>query len=86
LKDKGHLIILVPSYKALYNGFDKELDKQYFNFMGIFGWFVSGQLMRNKSIPEGQMKLFNIIIPISRIIDNIIFNLLGLSTIVVGRK
>ena len=109
LKDKGHLIILVPSYKALYNGFDKELGhyrrytkstlsglfseqhlevlhKQYFNFMGIFGWFVSGQLMRNKSIPEGQMKLFNIIIPISRIIDNIIFNLLGLSTIVVGRK
>ena len=109
LKEDGHLIILVPSYKGLYNRFDKELGhyrrytkstltrlfsehnlkvlhKQYFNFIGIFGWYVSGQLMHNESIPEGQMKLYNMLIPISRLIDNIIFNFFGLSTIVVGRK
>ncbi|PCH95454.1 MAG: methyltransferase type 12 [Bacteroidetes bacterium] len=109
LKENGHLIILVPSYKGLYNRFDKELGhyrrytksalagifkenkldiihKQYFNFIGIFGWYVSGKLLQNKSIPESQMKLYNMLIPISRIIDNIIFNLLGLSTIVVGKK
>lgn len=109
LKDDGHLIILVPSYKGLYNRFDEELGhyrrytkstlaglfsehnlevlhKQYFNFIGIFGWYVSGHLMHNESIPEGQMKIYNRLIPISRIMDNIIFNFLGLSTIVVGRK
>ena len=65
LIEGGQLIILVPSYKQLYNRFDEELGhyrrytksmlssvflknnfkiihKQYFNFIGIFGWYVTG--------------------------------------------
>lgn len=109
LKKGGHLIILVPSYQWLYNGFDKELDhyrrynkktlsalfddneltilkKQYFNFMGIFAWFISGKLQKNDSIPGGQMKLYNLLVPIFRVIDRLVFRMAGLSTIVVGQK
>ena len=109
LKDDGHLVILVPSYQRLYNGFDKELGhyrrytksllsdvffknsfkiihKQYFNFIGIFGWYVTGSLMKKETIPGGQMKLYNSLVPVFRVIDKLILNGAGLSTIVVGKK
>ena len=109
LKTNGQLVILVPSYQKLYNGFDKELGhyrrytksllsqvflknkfeiihKQYFNFIGIFGWYITGNLLKKKTIPGGQMKLYNTMVPLFRIIDKMVFNTVGLSTIVVGRK
>jgi 2-polyprenyl-3-methyl-5-hydroxy-6-metoxy-1,4-benzoquinol methylase len=109
LKKGGHLIILVPSYELLYNGFDRGLGhyrrynrstlsqlfirhnfailkKQHFNFAGIFGWFVSGTLLRKKIIPTGQMKVYNLLVPLFKITDKLVFNTIGLSTIVVGKK
>ena len=109
LKTGGHLIILVPSYDALYNKFDVELGhyrryrksslsalfqkndleiltKRYFNLAGILGWFVTGHLQENESIPRSQMKLYNKLVPLFKLIDRISFNRVGLSTIVVGRK
>ncbi len=109
LKDGGKLVILVPSYQALFNGFDTELEHyrrytknsltkvfkksdyeimhaQYFNFIGIFGWFFTGSILRKKTIPEGQMRLYNTLVPIFKVIDKLIFNSAGLSTIVVGKK
>ena len=62
------------------------LNTQYFNAVGILGWFISGKLQKNKSIPEGQMSLYNSLVPIIRIVDKVVFNKLGLSTIVVGKK
>jgi 2-polyprenyl-3-methyl-5-hydroxy-6-metoxy-1,4-benzoquinol methylase len=61
-------------------------SKHYFNFMGIFGWFISGKLQKNDSIPGGQMRLYNMLVPIFRIIDVLVLRTWGLSTIVVGRK
>jgi SAM-dependent methyltransferase len=109
LKKGGKLVILVPAYQALYNGFDVELEhyrrynttsltqsfsnqdfaiihKQYFNFAGIFGWYVSGKIMKNKIIPEGQMKLYDKLVPIFKIADKVILNKIGLSVICVGQK
>lgn len=109
LKKGGKLIVLVPSYQALFNQFDVELghyrrynlktmtkvfkeskievlSKQYFNFMGILGWFFSGRILRKKTIPKGQMKFYNLLVPIFKIIDKIVFNKIGLSTIVIGEK
>ncbi|MBR9915900.1 MAG: class I SAM-dependent methyltransferase [Algicola sp.] len=109
LKQGGQLIVLVPSYQKLYNGFDKELGhyrrytipllrevfqknhfkiihKQYFNFIGIFGWYVTGSLLKKETIPSGQMALYNTFVPIFKVIDKVLLNLAGLSTIVVGKK
>lgn len=58
----------------------------HFNFAGIFGWFISGKLQKNKSLPEGQVKLYNMLVPIFKLVDNIIFHTMGLSTICVGTK
>ena len=105
----GQLVILVPSYGKLYNGFDRELGhyrrytksslsrvfasagfqvvhKQYFNFFGIFGWYFSGNILKLKIIPGNQMRLYNALIPLIKIFDKLVFNCLGLSTILVGRK
>lgn len=64
----------------------KIVHEQYFNAAGILGWYVSGRLLKNKLIPEGQMKLYNSFVPIFKIIDKIIFNKFGLSVVTVGVK
>lgn len=105
----GHLIILVPAYESLYNGFDKELEhfrrytrtslkklflaqqftiikSWYFNLAGILGWFVSGTILRKKTLPVGQLSFYNKLVPIFRIADRLIMNQMGLSVITVGKK
>lgn len=75
---------------TLTNVFSKSnfelIHKQYFNFIGIFGWYISGKILNNKTIPEGQMKFYNALVPIIKIIDKSIFNTIGLSTIIIGKK
>jgi 2-polyprenyl-3-methyl-5-hydroxy-6-metoxy-1,4-benzoquinol methylase len=67
------------------NGFQVK-HSQYFNFMGIPGWYVSGKIQRNKTIPESQMSLYNKFVPVFRLIDRCLFNSIGLSVITVGVK
>lgn len=108
LKKGGKLLVLVPAYQALYNGFDvtlehyrrynetnltalmhkhgKPITSFYFNAIGIAGWWVSGSVMKNKSIPEGEMKLYNTLVPIFKIVDRVLFNKIGLSVICVIEK
>ena len=62
------------------------LHCQYFNATGMLGWYFSGKILKKKSIPKGQMFLYNKLVPIFRILDRGISNRIGLSTIVVGRK
>ncbi|HBL75179.1 MAG: methyltransferase type 12 [Bacteroidetes bacterium GWF2_42_66] len=62
------------------------VHRQYFNFVGTLGWWVSGSLLRKKTVPEGQMKLYNFFVPLIRIIDYYTRRFVGLSVIVVGRK
>lgn len=62
------------------------IHQQYFNFMGMFGWFVSGKLQHHKTIPPGQMALYNYLVPIFKVIDKLVFNKVGLSVIAVGQK
>jgi SAM-dependent methyltransferase len=62
------------------------VHKQYFNFAGIFGWYISGAILKKKIIPGNQMKLYNFLLPVLKIMDKAVFNQAGLSTIMVGRK
>lgn len=62
------------------------IHSQYFNLVAIAGWFVSGSILRKETIPEGQMGLFNKLVPTLKIIDKLIMNKVGISTIGVGRK
>ncbi len=62
------------------------IHSQYFNMMGIPGWYVSGKLQRNKTIPKNQMALYNKLVPVFRLVDICVFNTVGLSVISVGGK
>jgi SAM-dependent methyltransferase len=59
---------------------------RYFNFMGILGWWFSGSILKKKNIPEGQMKLYNQLVPVFRIIDAFTQRFAGLSVVSVGTK
>ena len=58
----------------------------HFNFAGILGWFVSGKLQNNKTLPESQIKIYNALVPLFRIIDMVLFRSIGLSTVCVAKK
>lgn len=58
----------------------------YFNAGGIPGWFVSGNILRNKTIPSAQMKTFDRLVPLFRILDKMLLNKIGLSVICAGKK
>jgi len=60
------------------------IHHQYFNFIGVFGWWFSGNILKKKTIPDGQMKLYNTLVPIFKVIDKVIINKMGLSVISVG--
>lgn len=57
-----------------------------FNFIGIFGWYFSGNILKKKSIPEGQMGFFNLLVPIFKLADFLTFRKIGLSVINVSVK
>lgn len=64
-----------------------EIQKSsYFNAAGIAGWILSGAIMKKKTIPAGQMKLYNRLVPIFKVIDKLLLNSFGLSVITVGKK
>jgi SAM-dependent methyltransferase len=58
----------------------------YFNALGIAGWFVSGKLAKNQTIPSSQMSFYNKIVFLAKFIDFVLFKSIGLSTVVVGKK
>lgn len=64
----------------------KIISKWHFNLAGIFGWYIVGNLLKKEIIPESNMKLYNILTPIFKIIDFITFRKVGLSVIVVAQK
>ena len=62
------------------------VHKTYFNAVGIAGWILSGSILKKETIPAGQMKLYNALVPIFKVVDLAIFKSFGLSAISVGRK
>jgi len=58
----------------------------YINFAGIPGWYIWGKILKNEIISANQMNLYNLMVPLFKIVDLILFNKIGLSVIVVGSK
>ena len=59
---------------------------KYFNAAGIFGWWFSGKLLKNNILPPGQLSLFNKLVPLFKIVDELVMKKVGLSLISVGDK
>lgn len=64
----------------------KIIHSQYFNIAGMLGWIISGNILRNKIIPKEQMKVYNALVPVWKIIDFFTRKFVGISVIQVGEK
>jgi SAM-dependent methyltransferase len=60
------------------------LHRQYFNMPAMFGWYISGSLFHMKMIPENQLRFYNYLVPLFRIIDKLFQRKMGISVISVG--
>jgi 2-polyprenyl-3-methyl-5-hydroxy-6-metoxy-1,4-benzoquinol methylase len=58
----------------------------YFNATGIPAWWISGKILRHKTIPAGEMSLYNTFVPVFRLVDKMLANRLGLSVVCVIQK
>lgn len=58
----------------------------YFNATGILAWWISGKILRHKTIPAGEMKLYNTFVPVFKLVDTLIAKKMGLSVICVIQK
>ncbi|HKK38502.1 MAG TPA: methyltransferase [Cryomorphaceae bacterium] len=75
------------SLTSLLRGADLQIEhKQYFNFMGIPGWFAAGMVTRQRTVGGGQMKLYNLGVPVFKVLDKMLMKRVGLSVIAVGKK
>ncbi len=58
---------------------------RFFNVPGILGWWLNGKVLRRRVLPGGQVKLFDLLVPIFRLEERLDLPF-GLSLIAVGRK
>jgi SAM-dependent methyltransferase len=59
----------------------------WLNAFGMLGWFASGRILKRPSLPSGQVKIFELIVPIARLLDGVVTPFVGgLSLICVARK
>jgi SAM-dependent methyltransferase len=59
---------------------------RYMNFPGLIGWIWHGKILKLKVHKEGDLDLFNKLVPLFFFFEKIFFFLPGLSLIVVGEK
>jgi 2-polyprenyl-3-methyl-5-hydroxy-6-metoxy-1,4-benzoquinol methylase len=64
----------------------KRKEFFYFNTIGMAGWFFSGNVLRNDTIPSFLVNVFEWIIPYTSWLDKIFRKKFGLSLIVVAGK
>jgi SAM-dependent methyltransferase len=75
--------------------FERKLEQAGFtiektfwmNTVGMIGWFTSGRILKRPTIPTGQVKIFEMAVPIARMVDRLATRLVGgLSVICVARR
>jgi SAM-dependent methyltransferase len=64
----------------------KIVHAQYFNLAAIAGWWFSGNVLKKDTIPTGQMRIYNALVPAFRVLDKLVFNKVGISVIIEGVK
>lgn len=62
------------------------MQTRYFNAAGIFGWWLNGTVRKKKLIPQGQLQLFDKLVPVLKWIDKLTLHSIGLSVIGAARK
>ena len=61
------------------------VESRGFNRMGSLGWYVSGKVLKRTRLTSGQMKLYELLLPLAKFVERLPL-LPHLSLIAVGRK
>ncbi len=59
---------------------------QYYNLVGILGWWLNGQLFRRAVPPKGQLRLFNRLVPLVQAVERHLRAPVGLSLLAVAER
>jgi len=59
----------------------KDSRYRYFNAAAILGWWISGNLLREKIITPSKLRLYNLLVPLFRILDIVVSPFFGISLI-----
>ncbi len=65
------------------NGFDCEKTKDV-NWLGIFGWYLNGIILKRKRFSKIQLKMFDLMVPILKLTHGL--SLPGLSIMAIAKK
>jgi hypothetical protein len=58
----------------------------YTNLPGMFGWFYHGKILKAKVHPSGDLKLFNLLVPLFKKFESVISPPFGLSLVFVAES
>ncbi len=76
-----------PELRRLFEDCGLTVDALfYFNFFGIFGWFLNARILRREILPAGQLRLFDRLAPTFRAIESVAPIPIGQSLIIAGTK
>ena len=62
------------------------VHRQYFNLLGLAGWFFWGKIAGRSQLTGSTFNLFNQLVPLARLLDKLAGKRAGLSVIVTGVK
>jgi SAM-dependent methyltransferase len=72
--------------KLVYESGLSLTNRFYFNFLGILGWFVFGKILKQEQIQQKPMQIFNLLMPINKLIQPIAKYFSGLSIVAIVRS
>jgi hypothetical protein len=58
---------------------------EYFNRMGILGWFLNSKILRKKRLPSFQLRIYNLLVPLFKL-EKFLPLPFGTSLLVVAEK
>lgn len=64
----------------------RKIEIRYFNVLGAVGWYISGRILRYTSLKTWQVKVFEKLVPVGKLLDSIMKKKFGLSIIAVVKK
>jgi SAM-dependent methyltransferase len=74
------------SLKKLLESQGMEVSRsRYFNAAAIPGWWFSGSVLKKKIVPYHQLRIYNKLVPLFRMIDRLLMQNTGLSVIAVAK-
>ena len=56
-----------------------------FNFMGLFGWFLNGKILKRGKLSTGQLRMYKMFSPAIMIAEQMFGRTMGLSYLVIGK-